>query len=79
MKVLSAAQKSERIKIHQRNFYTRIQKNMQCNGRALWTRSESQKGGHQNQVLASHSLPWDQTWFQVPPDSPQGGRPYRRA
>ncbi|KAI5659680.1 hypothetical protein M9H77_28473 [Catharanthus roseus] len=48
MRVLSAAGKSERIKTHQRNFYTRIQRNMKCHSRALRTKS-----GSQNEVIGT--------------------------
>ncbi|KAI5654180.1 hypothetical protein M9H77_31367 [Catharanthus roseus] len=44
MRVSSAAEKSEQIKTHQRSFYTRIQRNMECHSWAPWTKSGSQNG-----------------------------------
>ncbi|KAI5653381.1 hypothetical protein M9H77_30568 [Catharanthus roseus] len=41
MRVSSTARKFERIKTHQHNFYTRIQRNMQCHTRAPQNRSRS--------------------------------------
>ncbi|KAI5654745.1 hypothetical protein M9H77_31932 [Catharanthus roseus] len=40
-RVSSTAGKSERIKTHQRNFYTRMQKNTQCHSQARRIRSGS--------------------------------------
>ncbi|KAI5676197.1 hypothetical protein M9H77_07147 [Catharanthus roseus] len=42
MRVSRVAGKSERIKTHQHNFYTRIQRNMQCHSWATRTKSTSQ-------------------------------------
>ncbi|KAI5681961.1 hypothetical protein M9H77_03189 [Catharanthus roseus] len=41
MRVSSAARKSERIKTHQRSFYTRMQRSTQCHSRAQRTWSGS--------------------------------------
>ncbi|KAI5661257.1 hypothetical protein M9H77_20580 [Catharanthus roseus] len=80
MRVSSATGKSERIKIHQRNFYA---PNLKKHVMQQWgstdkvripkTRPSEPSSGIS---LLGHlpGLSWDQPQFRAPPDSPLGGR-----